>query len=256
MSQDSWDPSIYGRFAAERAQPLHDLATLCEPAPGLRVLDLGCGSGEHTAWLHGRLGAAHTLGIDSSANMLARAGAHVVPGLRFELGDLLSPPPGPWGLVFSNAALHWVTDHPSVLAGIARVIAPGGQIAVQLPDNFGHVSHRVAHELALEPPFAEHARGLPSFEVLAPERYAELLDSLGFAPQHVRLQVYGHELAHATQDLAAWAEGSLLTPHRKALPDALYAQFLARYCERLQAAVGDGRYYLTYRRILFWGRKR
>src|SRR4029453_18254794 len=72
---DPWDPERYGRFAAERAAPFHDLLSLVRPVPGGRVVDLGCGGGELTAELHRRLEAAETLGLDSSAAMLEGASA-------------------------------------------------------------------------------------------------------------------------------------------------------------------------------------
>src|SRR5919201_301947 len=71
--RDAWDPDRYRRFAGERSAPFWDLLDLVRPVPGGRVVDLGCGSGELTAELHRALAAAETLGLDSSAAMLARA---------------------------------------------------------------------------------------------------------------------------------------------------------------------------------------
>src|SRR5436853_367956 len=73
------------------------------------------------------------------------------------------------------------------------------QLAVQMPANFDHPSHALALEVAGEEPFrsalGDDAASDGAVAVLPPERYAELLDELGFAEQDVRLQVYGHELA-------------------------------------------------------------
>jgi trans-aconitate 2-methyltransferase len=55
---DPWNPDRYARFAAERRLPFDDLVALLSPAPGGRVVDLGCGPGELTRELHARLGAA------------------------------------------------------------------------------------------------------------------------------------------------------------------------------------------------------
>src|SRR6266498_169197 len=125
---DTWNPEQYARFAAERAQPFHNLLDLVRPVPGGRVVDLGCGSGELTAELHRALGAAETLGLDSSPAMLAlaqpRAGEG--DGLRFELGDSAGFGQGGWDVVLSHAALHWLPDHRALLAA-------GGQLAVQMP---------------------------------------------------------------------------------------------------------------------------
>ena len=73
MNKDTWNPSQYQRFRDERSSPFFDLVAMVQPKPGMRVLDLGCGSGQLTRRMHEILKAATTLGIDSSANMLAEA---------------------------------------------------------------------------------------------------------------------------------------------------------------------------------------
>src|SRR5262249_57814005 len=88
MSADAWNPAQYERFAAERRRPFDDLLALVRPRPGMRVVDLGCGTGELTRALHDHLGARDTLGVDRSPAMLAKSAAFVVPGLRFEQGDI------------------------------------------------------------------------------------------------------------------------------------------------------------------------
>ncbi|MGH9366201.1 MAG: methyltransferase domain-containing protein [Thermoanaerobaculia bacterium] len=121
MPQDAWDPEQYGRFAAERRLPFLDLLALVHPIPRSRAVDLGCGSGELTRALHERLGAAQTLGIDSSPAMLAKANASPGRGVRFEQGDIGAfAPARPFDLVFSNAALHWLPDQSGLLSSAGR----------------------------------------------------------------------------------------------------------------------------------------
>ncbi|MGB8930562.1 MAG: methyltransferase domain-containing protein, partial [Anaeromyxobacteraceae bacterium] len=146
MATDAWNPELYARFAAERAQPFHDLLALVRAHPGMRVVDLGCGPGELTAHLHRALAARETLGLDSSDAMLARAAAHAGGGLTFAKGDVGAFSGEGYDLVFSNAALHWVPDHEPLLARLAGALAPGGQLAVQVPANHDHLSHRLARE--------------------------------------------------------------------------------------------------------------
>jgi trans-aconitate 2-methyltransferase len=161
--------------------------------------------------------------------------------------------------VFANASLHWVSDHVQLVARLARSLAPGGQLAFQVPANWDHPSHTVAAELAAHPPFIEaFAGGSPddhTRSVLAPEAYATLFAQLGFVEQHVRLQVYGHHLA-STDDVVEWVKGTLLTAYRRRLSDALYDQFVAEYRRRLIASLGDLRpYFYPFKRILCWGRR-
>ena len=249
---DRWNPEQYGRFAAERRQPFLDLLALIRSIPGGRAVDLGCGTGELTRALHERLGAAETLGIDTSEAMLAKAQNAAGHGLRFERGDIGTfEPQRPFDLVFSNAALHWISDHPSLLERLARAVAPHGQLAFQVPANFDHPSHIAAEQTAGEEPFAGALSGAAHpRHVLAPEAYAALLDRQGFAEQTVRLQVYAHRL-DSRSEVVEWVKGSLLTDYEKRLPPELFARFLARYRERLFAALPDEHpFFFPFKRIL------
>ncbi|MGA7987719.1 MAG: methyltransferase domain-containing protein [Candidatus Dormiibacterota bacterium] len=254
--RDTWNPTQYERFRTEREQPFHDLAALITRRPAGRVVDLGCGTGVLTAALHVQLGATETLGVDSSEAMLERARALDAPGVRFVHGDIgVWAPDQPVDVVFSNAALQWLPDHPHLFERLTAMLVPGGELAVQVPANFDHVSHVLASDIAREEPFAGALGGYRrTFSVLAPEEYATLLHQLGFAAQSVRLQVYGHVLESA-DSVVEWVKGTLLTDYEKRLPAALYEEFVARYRERLREALGDRRpYFYPFKRILLWGR--
>jgi len=253
-----WDPDQYHRFRREREAPFEDLLSLLGPVPGGRAVDLGCGTGELTVRLHRHLDAAATVGVDRSAEMLARTARLSAPGVSFTQGDIGSfVDPAAWDVVASNAALHWVSDHPAVLTRWTDALRGGGQLAVQVPANADHPAHRLAAEVAEEmaDAFAGPPPPDPVWSVLAPEGYAELLDDLGFADQHVRLQVYGHRLP-STRDVVEWVKGSTLTRFRERLDDDAYARFLDRYRTRLLAEVGEHTpYFFAFKRILIWGRR-
>jgi trans-aconitate 2-methyltransferase len=256
LPTDSWDPARYEQFERERSAPFFDLLDLVEPCPGGRVVDLGCGTGELTRSFHQRTGARSTLGLDSSPAMLERSAAHAGGGLEFQLGDIGAwAPDEHFDVVFSNAALHWVDDHPALLERLTSALAPGGQLAVQVPANHDHPSHMVAERVASEAPFRDALGGyVRTSPVLAPERYAELLHRLGYGAQHVRMQVYLHVLSEP-KAVVDWVSGTLLTDYRRRLSDAEYEMFLARYREQLLPELEDERPYpYAFKRILFWGR--
>ncbi len=244
----SWDPAQYERFKEERAQPFRDLAALIEPRPHMRVADLGCGTGELTRELHEQLRAAETIGVDSSASMLEKSAAFVSSTMRFERGDVATfAADQPLDLVFSNAALHWIPDHERLFTRLVSFLAPKGQLAAQMPANHDHASHRIAAALAAE-------FGIPprAVNVLPPESYATCLHQLGFARQHVRMQVYGH-LLPSTADIVEWTKGSTLTSYRAELPAARYEEFLVEYTARLLTELGDERpCFYPFKRILLW----
>ena len=257
---DGWNPDQYERFRSERQQPFDDLLMLCHPVPGGRVVDLGCGTGDLTKILHEEMEAKETVGVDSSPAMLARAeAAHGdVPGLSFVQGDIATWLDEGVDLVFANASLHWIDDHLNLLARMRTALAPDGQLAFQVPSNFRHPSHVLAHAVANEPPFIDALDGdVPEDRgrfVLSPELYADLLYELGAKDQVVRMEVYGHEL-ESTGEVVEWVMGTLLTPYRKSLSPELFEEFIERYRERLVEELGEREpYFYGFRRILCWAR--
>lgn len=253
----TWNPEQYNRFRAERQQPFHDLVALVRPRPAMRVVDLGCGTGETTRILHERLGARETLGLDSSETMLAKSAAFAGGGLHFARGDIAAfAEEGAYDLVFSNAALHWLPDHASLFARLANAVAPAGQLAVQMPYNFDHPSHIVAAAVARQDPYRSALDGWAVEQpVLAPQVYAKLLHTLGFTEQHVRMQVYGHIL-DGREGVIEWVKGTLLTEYERRLPAALWPGFLESYRERLLPELdADRPYFYAFKRVLLWAAK-
>ena len=247
---DACDPQQYTRFQAERDQPFLDLLGLLGPVEQPVVVDLGCGDGRLTALGHERLGAASTLGIDSSPAMLAEA--PTADGVTFELGDI-----GAWtgeaDVIIANAALQWVPDHLAVLRQWRASLRPGGQLAVQVPSNADHPSHLVAAEVAEELELPIEADPVQQ-NVLLPEAYAQLLVDLGADEQHVRLQVYAHPMS-STADVVEWVKGTTLTRVKRVTDDDGYERFLDRYRTRLLEAIGDGApYTYLFKRVLFCAR--
>lgn len=253
----TWNPEQYNRFRAERQQPFHDLVALVRPRPVMRVVDLGCGTGETTRILHERLAAQDTLGIDSSETMLAKSTAFAGAGLHFARGDIATfAAPGAYDLVFSNAALHWLPDHAPLFARLANAVAPEGQLAVQMPYNFDHPSHMVAAAVARQEPYRSALDGWAVEQpVLAPPVYAKLLHTLGFAEQHVRLQVYAHIL-EGPEGVIEWVKGTLLTEYERRLPAELWPGFLDTYRARLLPELdADRPYFYAFKRVLLWAAK-
>ncbi len=252
MSTGCWSPATYERFASERSQPFFDLLDLVARRPSPRVVDLGCGTGVLTRALHERLAASETLGLDRSSAMLEKTHDLGVPGLRFEVGDIEAfEPKEPFDLVFSNAALHWVPDHPRLFARLSRAVAPAGQLAIQVPANHEHASHRAAASVASQPEMSQALQGFTApIHVLRPEAYAALLHSLGFERVSVRLQVYSH-LLDSRDEVTEWVRGTLLTAYQERLPALVFEEFVRRYREELRRELPDERpFLLTYNRIL------
>ena len=259
MPTDTWNAAQYDRFQREREQPFFDLMELVETRVGMRIVDLGCGTGRLTRTLHEHLAGRETIGIDRSRNMLEeQRAAEQPPGLRFEVGTIESFPGdyGTFDLVFSNAALHWVADHEGLLARLAGALAPAGQLAFQVPASHDDQSHIVADELSDIEPYCTALGGWRrARNVLAPESYARLLYALGFRDPKVRLIVYPHVLA-GPEGVLDWMKGTLLTEYARHLPPEVFETFVQEYWRRLsQRLEGSRPFFFPFKRILCWGQR-
>ena len=97
---------------------------------GERVLDVGCGTGEDARHLMSRGVAVE--GLDASPAMVAAARSHGVAAEVCRAEDLASVA-GPFDGALSNfGALNCVADLPAVARELARVLRPGGRVAICL----------------------------------------------------------------------------------------------------------------------------
>ena len=256
-----WDPALYRRFEGERTRPAVELlARVPLDAHAVRhAADLGCGPGNSTELVAARFPAAAVTGIDNSPAML-EAAAKRLPGLRFERADI-----GTWvpreapQLVFANAALQWLPDQERQLPRLMGLLAPGGVLAAQLPDNLDEPSHRLMRETAAAGPWAATI-GDPG-AVRAPRlpvaRVYDLLAPLA-ASVDVWQTVYQHPVPSA-RAIVDWLRSTGLRPFLDPLDDAEREAFLADYETRLAAAYpprADGLRLLAFPRLFFVARRR
>jgi ubiquinone/menaquinone biosynthesis C-methylase UbiE/DNA-binding transcriptional ArsR family regulator len=110
------------------------LAAMIGDKPFRNLLDLGTGTGRMLELLAPR--AAHAVGVDQSAAMLALARARIdQAGLRqvsLRQGDIYAPPveSSAYDLAVIHQVLHFLDDPARALAEAARALAPGGRLAV------------------------------------------------------------------------------------------------------------------------------
>ncbi|WP_224361596.1 methyltransferase domain-containing protein [Hyalangium versicolor] len=169
-----WNPAQYEHFRDERKRPFFELLARVDAAAPAQVVDLGCGTGDLTLVLSERWPMARVTGVDSSEAMVLEARRRTAPEqVRFELADLaLWTPAAPVDVLVSNAALHWLPEHPALLSRLVSLLAPGGVLAFQVPANFDAPSHRRIDEVRALPRFAAtlahvrrgHADPLDSYE--------------------------------------------------------------------------------------------
>jgi trans-aconitate 2-methyltransferase len=254
----AWQPSQYLQFAGERLRPALDLLARVALERPRTIVDLGCGAGNVTRMLGERWPDAQIVGVDSSPEMLDEARAATRGNVRFTYiaADLAQwRPDAPVDLVYSNAALHWLSGHAELFARVATMVAPGGALAVQMPDNFRAPSHTSIADIARSerwrPRLASVVREPP---VAAAADYFDWL-SPTMAKVDIWLTEYLQVLpARSDTDhpVAAWTKGTWLIPFLAALDESERAEFLREYMERLARAYpprADGSTLFPFRRL-------
>jgi trans-aconitate methyltransferase len=125
-----WNTDSYTQKHAFVFQYGAGLLELLAPEPGQLILDLGCGSGELTQ--HIADSGAEVIGIDASADMIAKA-LQQFPKLDFRVADGASfELPERFDAIFSNAALHWMTQPEAVARQMHKHLKPGGRLVAEL----------------------------------------------------------------------------------------------------------------------------
>ena len=242
----TWSPQQYSRFEDDRTRPVRDLvAAIPHPAPAT-AMDLGCGPGNSTEVLAARYPDAAVSGLDSSAEMIAAARTRL-PGCHFEVADI-----GDWDgqadVILSNAALHWLPDHATLLPRLVTRLTPGGTIAMQMPDNLDEPAYRVMREVA-GPDLLGRAGGQRGSMETA-DAYYGILKSVC-----ARVDIWRTTYFHVLENVDAiveWFRGSGLRPYLQVLDAPGRADFLARYRAGIAAAYPtqpDGTVLLPFPRL-------
>jgi SAM-dependent methyltransferase len=143
--------SAYLRYSFTKGtrQEIDHLVPALELAPGMRVLDVGCGPGRHAHELAQRGIEVH--GIDVSHRFVELATAHAPDGATFERMDardlvdradladrfdaVICLCQGAFGLMTADG------HDQTVVAGIARALRPGGRLALSAFSSYFVVKH-------------------------------------------------------------------------------------------------------------------
>ena len=157
----------------------------------------------------------------------------------------------PLDLIFSNAALHWLHRHDSLLPSLMNQLSKGGVLAIQMPRNFRAPSHRLISQTVTDGPWQGVLTGVDgSTPPLEPAEYYDIL-----APHSISVDIWETEYVQVMDSAAAiaeWIKGSTLRPYLDRLAEAAQREFLARYIEALQTAyptLSDGRVLFPFKRI-------
>lgn len=237
----AWNPAAYAANSSSQQRWARELIAKLELQGDERILDVGCGDGKVTAELARALPNGAVTGIDRSPDMIRYARKtfppDAYPNLNFHVMDARRIQlDRKFDLLFSNAALHWVEDHPAFLRGAGEALRSGGRLVVSCggKGNAQDVFVALRAEMRrqrwrqffrkLERPYFFHR----------PEEYEKWLPRFGFETRHVGLADKDMVWSGAA-GLAAWLRTTWL-PYTQRVPEAAREEFIAgvvtRYLSR------------------------
>ncbi|KGN36480.1 methyltransferase domain-containing protein [Knoellia subterranea] len=226
-TQPSWDPTAYSRFSDQRSRPFADLVAQVRADDPKLVVDLGCGHGPATLALAELWPNARIVGVDESESMLEAARALDAEGrAEWVQADLKDWDPASLAdapdVIVTNSTLQWVPGHLNLLPAWVDALAPGGWLAIQVPNNFDAPSHALMRDTA-----ATHARAnelLAALDLPAvgePKTYLTFLSRMGMEVDAWET-VYSHILDPAGESenpVLDWVSATGLRPVLDILPE-------------------------------------
>lgn len=249
-----WNPEKYLQFGDERTQPARDLLARIAAMEPKRVLDVGCGPGNSTALLAERWPAAEIVAIDGSPEMIAMAkkSRQDISWLEMDAGGDVSGL-GAFGVVFSNAAIQWIPDHAALLPRLFSLVAPGGVLAVQAPNNEDSPIHKAVREIVACAAWRDRIPLAQAQIYDSPWTYYDIVAPL--TPRLALWECVYYHIMNTMEDVLDWQRGTNLRQYLDQLPDeAAKEELLGEVRTRtefLYPRQADGRILYPFKRLFF-----
>jgi len=238
----TWNPADYNKCSPVQQVWARELIAKLEFLGNERVIDIGCGDGKVTAAIASIVPKGTVTGIDSSPEMIGFARQHFPrtfhPNLTFiqmDAGHLTFIEE--FDFVFSNATLHWLSDHRPVLEGIERCLVKGGRIVLQMGGKGN--ADQVLNVLGVmldNPRWSNYFDNFSfTYGFFGITEYRQLLVDVGLVP--VRVELIPKDMAYPNrEDFAGWIRTTWL-PWLSRLPesekhgfiDALIDEYLKKH---------------------------
>ena len=236
-----WNADDYAKHSSSQYKWAQELIPKLKLSGSEALLDIGCGDGKITAVLAKSLPDGCVVGIDSSEDMVTLAQhafpSDAYPNLSFQRMDARALTfQEKFDRVFSNAALHWIKDHKSVLHGVHRSLKSGGRLLFQMGGK-GNAQDILAvlDEVFLEDRWRKFFKGFGfPYGFYTPEEYTTWLVEAKLKPERAELLQKDMKL-QGKAGLAGWIRTTWL-PYTERLPaefrDAFIAEVVDTYLER------------------------
>lgn len=246
-----WNPDQYLKFAQPRFRPAKDLLTQINCDAPQHVYDLGCGAGNVTQMLAERWPGATIVGVDDSDDMLEKARVSN-PAITWTRGSIAGwTPEQPADVIYSNAALQWLTDHETLFPRLMGLLAPEGILAVQMPRNFNEPSHTLIRDTVNAGPWSEQLQHLLRPSPVADARHYYAL----VAPYASSVDIWETQylqVLSGKDPVKEWTKGTWLKQFLDALDEADRPAFEEDYARRLRDAypcLDNGTTLFPFRRL-------
>jgi len=257
--KQEWDVDLYQNqhnFVWEYGSSLIDLL---DPQASERILDVGCGTGVLTQEISSQAGGTVVaIGFDADLSMVQKA-QEQFPNLTFfqaSAEETIELDGGPVDAIFSNAALHWVTDAESAVASMSRNLKPGGRFVVEFGGK-GNVQQIVDATIhALEEKYNTTTIKNPWYFPSIAE-YSSLLEKYGIEVTFARLFDRPTPLEAGENGLSNWLRMFGKNSFFKDVPEQHLEILLDQISENLRPRLFDGKQWRAdYRRIQIVGVKK
>ncbi|QHS59172.1 methyltransferase domain-containing protein [Chitinophaga agri] len=249
-----WNPEVYNQFKEKRYAPFYDLIGHIHSKPGMRMIDLGCGTGELTKVLADRFPGSQVTGIDSSAEMLAKVPQQENIDFIQRSVEAQLTLPDKWDAIVANASLQWVDDHARLFPDLISKLLPDGQLAVQMPSQKENVLNQLLYKLVHEQPFFEVLKNaIHHPPVLSLDDYTTLLINNGAKDVVVYQKVYPI-IAASIDTLYDFISGSALVPYMEQLEAPLQAVFVSVFRDRIAQYYTSSPMVYAFKRIFLIAR--
>jgi len=257
-----WNPQLYNKFQEERMQPFRELLKLIKPYPGLKFLDVGCGTGEPALEILKTFPDSSVHGFDNSKEMLEVASklAQSNPKLSFQLLDISDASPvtikQKYDVVIANASIHWAPDHNAVIPRLLQLITEVGQFAVQIPTNHTQEFYQILREVAALPLYDAALKGWKhKWPILEIDQYASLLWQQRCRNIQVYEKVFPHVLDKA-EDVVDWLRGTGMQAYLSRMPPELRPKFVEEFRYTVKQRHPEKPVFFPFRRMFISATKR
>lgn len=182
MSQQNWNAAEYIKHASFVPTMANDVVGLLNPKEGEVILDVGCGDGELTLKFQEK--GCSVVGIDYSPSMIESAKSRGIEAYVMDGHDITYR--NKFDAVFSNAALHWLTEPEKAIKGAYLALKENGRFVAE----FGGKGNISALLKAMQEIFEENTDfgqfQMPWF-FPSVEEYQGLLEQAGFHVKYIEL---------------------------------------------------------------------